>query len=72
MQTHIKGGRVARLGLLAAAAAVALFAQLPAALADQQRSDEAVDTALSHEQVMAPGNYAQAPAPVPYRRHPAR
>jgi hypothetical protein len=66
--------RAARWALLPAIAAIALFANLPSALAaDQQRSDEAPDLKLGQE-VAGVGDAAraQAPAPAPRHRHHAR
>ena len=66
--------RAARWALLPAIAAIALFANLPAAFADQQRSDEAPDLTLSQD-VAGVGDAARAQAPAPvvrHRRHDAR
>ena len=54
---------------VAAIAAIALFAALPAARAmDQQTTDEEKIYALSQQQA-GTGTYAQVPAPVARRRH---
>jgi hypothetical protein len=71
MQTRIESNprRSARWAMLSAVAAIALFANLPVAqAADQQRSEEAPDLALS-QAVAGTGPYAQAPAPAPRRHH---
>ena len=60
-----------RWALLPAVAAIALFAALPAAFADQQRSDEAPGYGLGR-QLAGVGSgfaHAQAPAPVVRRHH---
>jgi hypothetical protein len=63
--------RAARWALLPAIAAIALFANLPAAVAaDQQTTDEETINALSHQ--VAGDAYAQAPAPVVHHRRHAR
>jgi hypothetical protein len=69
--------RARRWALLPAIAAIALFAGLPAAVAaDQQRSDEAPDSRLSHQMAGINSDNgdarAQAPAPVVRRHHHAR
>jgi hypothetical protein len=61
--------RAPRWALLAAIAAITVFAALPAArAADQQTTDEETIYALSQE-VAGSGPYAQAPAPAPVVRH---
>jgi hypothetical protein len=63
--------RAARWALLPAMAAIALFANLSAAVAaDQQRSDETEDYTLSQQVAGVDGGaHAQAPAPVHHRHH---
>ncbi len=67
---HTRTGSIARrCALIPAIAFAAIFATLPAAMADQQRSDEAPDYSLSwHAATGSSGAYAQAPDR-PYHPH---